>query len=63
MAPSAEYFRHKAEKCHRLARAQSDKGWAARLVGLAKEYQAKADAMEGPAVTSCAQVGSLKALG
>jgi hypothetical protein len=54
MRKGAQYYRDKAERCRRLARAQSDTVWAGRLMGLADEYQAKADAIE-PAVTSCAQ--------
>ena len=53
MRKGAQYYRDKAD-CRRLARAQSETVWAARLMGLAEEYQAKADAIES-AVTSCAQ--------
>jgi hypothetical protein len=44
--PTVERYRRHAERCRRLAEANSDKEWAGRLVDLAQEYEAKAAAMD-----------------
>ncbi len=44
--PTVDRYRRLAERCRRLAEANSDKEWAGRLVSLAYEYEAKAAAMD-----------------
>jgi hypothetical protein len=44
--PSAEYFRRQADVCLRLSLASSEDEVSARLIAMAQEYRARADAME-----------------
>jgi hypothetical protein len=44
--PSAEYFRRQAQACLRLARVHRNEDAARRLLALADEYRAKAEAAE-----------------